>query len=398
MKPRVLIVSAVIPAIHCGGGCLALHRHFVERDDFTVAVASRIAGESSCPEQFSIRANRIWGRAKRTALGRLLTNAEYFSAGWRLPCGLLRFTKEWKPDLIFSVADDFHAPMARHLAQKLNVPFVIDFQDLFACSNFHSGIQRPYRWLIPCLLRKYRRLQRCADAVFHTGEGMREWFGVDARGEVLYPVGAAVIGRPTAAVAPSGRLTLTYTGNCLGPYGKMLLRLANQLERHSKIALEIYTMGNDWPEQDVEHFTRCGILRGFLPFEQLRNELSRAEAFLVAMSFQPSDRTFVETSFTTKWLDYAPCGKPIFVWAPAYSSAARFARETGAGVAVDDPEPQAIVSAIQTEASNSKRWRETGDAAARVAANELNAGRLHGLLRQKLMELITANRMTSQSK
>jgi hypothetical protein len=178
----------------------------------------------------------------------------------------------------------------------------------------------------------------------------------------------------------------------------MLLRLANQLERHSKIALEIYTMGNDWPEQDVEHFTRCGILRGFLPFEQLRNELSRAEAFLVAMSFQPSDRTFVETSFTTKWLDYAPCGKPIFVWAPAYSSAARFARETGAGVAVDDPEPQAIVSAIQTEASNSKRWRETGDAAARVAANELNAGRLHGLLRQKLMELITANRMTSQSK
>jgi glycosyltransferase involved in cell wall biosynthesis len=398
MKPRVLIVSAVIPAIHCGGGCLALHRHFVERDDFTVAVASTIAGESSCAEQFSIRANRIWGRIKRTALGRLLTNAEYFSAGWRLPGGLLRFAKEWKPDLIFSVADDFHAPMAQHLAQKLNIPFVIDFQDLFACSNFQSGIRRPYRWVIPCLLRRYRRLQHSADAVFHTGEGMREWFGVDARGEVLYPVGAAGNGKPVARLAPVDRVKLVYAGNCYGSYGELLLQLAHHLENHSRIALEIYTMGNDWPAREVEHFTRCGIYRGFLPFEQLRKELSRADAFLTIMSFQPADRTFVETSFTTKWLDYAPCSKPIFVWAPAYSSAARFARETGAGVAVDNPEPQAIVSAIQTGASNSKRWRETGDAAARVAANELNAGRLHGLLRQKLMELITANRMTSQSK
>jgi glycosyltransferase involved in cell wall biosynthesis len=398
MKPRVLIVSAVVPAIRLGGGCLALHRHFVERDDFTVAVASRIAGESSCLEQFPIRADRIWGRAKRTALGRLLTNAEYFSAGWRLPGGLLRFAKEWKPDLIFSVADDFHAPMAQRLAQKLDIPFVIDFQDLFACSNFHSGIRRPYRWLIPRLLRRYRRLQHSADAVFHTGEGMRDWFGEDARGEVLYPVGAAGDGKPVAPLAPVDRITLIYAGNCYGPYGELLLQLAHQLENHPGIALEIYTMHNDWPRREVEHFTRCGIYRGFLPFEQLRKELSRADAFLTTMSFQPADRTFMETSFTTKWLDYAPFGKPIFVWAPAYSSTARFARETGAGVVVDKPEPQAVVSAIQTAIANPNQWGEAGRAAARVAANELNTERLHGLLHQKLMELVMTNRVASRSK
>jgi stringent starvation protein B len=116
------------------------------------------------------------------------------------------------------------------------------------------------------------------------------------------------------------------------------------------------------------------------------------------MSFQPADRTFMETSFTTKWLDYAPFGKPIFVWAPAYSSTARFARETGAGVVVDKPEPQAVVSAIQTAIANPNQWGEAGRAAARVAANELNTERLHGLLHQKLMELVMTNRVASRSK
>jgi hypothetical protein len=377
---------------------LALHRHFVERDDFTIAVASRIAGESSCPEQFSLRANRIWDRAKRTTLGRLLTNAEYFSAGLWLPRGLLKYAKEWKPDLIFCVADDFHAPIAQLLAQKLNIPFVIDFQDLFACSNFNSGMRRPYRWLIPRLLQRYRRLQQSADAVFYTGEGMRDWFAENARGEILYPLGPAGNGQPHPAVPPQGRLTLTYAGNCLGPYGQMLLQLARRSEGHPKFALEIYTMGNDWPAQEVEHFTRCGIHRGFLPFEQLRNELSRADAFLTTMSFHPADQVFVETSFTTKWLDYAPCGKPIFVWAPAYSSAARFARQTGAGVIVDDSTPQAVMSAIQMLAANPNQWLEAGRVAARVAANELNAERLHGMLYQKLMALVTANRLAPRNR
>jgi Glycosyltransferase len=313
---------------------------------------------------------------------------EYFSAGKWLAGDLLRYAMEWKPDLIFSVADDFHAPMAQRLAKKLKIPFVIDFQDLFACSNFQNGPRQPYGWLIPHLLKRYRRLQNQADAVFHTGEGMREWFAKDARGEVLYPVGAVADNQPTSAALSSGRLTLTYTGNCLGPYGEMLLQLARELEGHPEIALEIYTMGNDWPAREVERFTRCGIHRGFLPFEQLRQELLRADAFLTAMSFDPSDRTFVETSFTTKWLDYAPYGKPIFVWSPAYSSAARFARDTGAGVVVDNPKPQALVSAIQNMVADSRRWGEAGRAASCVAAHELNASRLHEMLRTRLMELV----------
>jgi glycosyltransferase involved in cell wall biosynthesis len=396
-KPRVIIVSAVIPAIHCGGGCLALHRHFVERDDFTISVCSRIAGESSCPEQFSIRSNRIWARVKRTALGRLLVNAEYVFASKWLPEGLFRYAKKWKPDLVFSVADDYHAPIARRLAQKLGIPFVINFQDLFACSNFQNGKRRPYRWVVPHLLQRYRDLHQNADGVFYTGKGMRDWFGAEARGEVLYPVGAAVSVQPPVAIAPLGRLVLTYTGNCLGPYGDMLLRLAREMDGHPQISLEIYTMGNDWPAREVEYFTRCGILRGFLPFDQLRNELSRADAFLTAMSFHPADRVFVETSFTTKWLDYAPCGKPIFVWAPNYSSAAHFVRETGAGLVVDDPEPKAVVSVIQTVATNPTRWGEAGSAAARVAAKELNAEYLHTVLRQHLMKLVVENQLANRN-
>jgi hypothetical protein len=141
----------------------------------------------------------------------------------------------------------------------------------------------------------------------------------------------------------------------------------------------------------VEYFSRCGIYRGFVPFDQLRKELFLADAFLTVMSFQPADRVFVETSFTTKWLDYAPLGKPIFVWGPAYCSAARFARETRASVVVDNPEPQCLARAIEKVANNSTCWGNAGRAIAKVAAQELSAERLHGVLRQKLEELVAGN-------
>jgi glycosyltransferase involved in cell wall biosynthesis len=399
MKPRVLIVGVVVPAANRGGGCLALHRHFIERDDFTVAVASQNACSSSCPEQFEIRPNPIWARAKRTRMSRWLENVHYLTAGSFLPAPLLEFARKWQPDLIFSVADDLDAPVGFRLARRLRIPFALNFQDLFAFSPFHRKPRRPFHWVRSLLVRRYHYLHDRADAVFHTSEGMRAWFGPAARGDVLYPLGGFEgVSTYVEALPPVGRLTLIYAGNCYGPAGKMLLELARRLEAHPQIALEIYTMGNDWSASDVEHFTQSGVYRGFLPFKQLRDEFARADAFLTTMSFQPDDRTFVETSFTSKWLDYVPYGKPIFVWAPPYSSAIRFAAETGAGIVVDVPEPEAVMAAIKEVMADTERWTQTGRAAARVAANELNAERLHGLLCERLGALVAGKRSCLQNR
>lgn len=389
-KVRVLIVGAVVPATDRGGGCLALHRHFCLRRDFEVAIASTAAAGSSCVQRFEIRASAARQRLKRTRFARLAQNLDYVCAGWRLPAGLLEFARAWRPDVVFTVVDDTHAMLAHRLARTLGVPLAVNFQDLFAFSNFTADYLRPYRGLRSLLAQRYRFLQENADAVFHTSEGMRSWFGAAQRGEVLYPIGDF---DPTAArpPTPGNRRRLIYAGNCYGAYGRMLLRLAAELESHRTIAFEIYTMGNDWPTSAAERFTQSGILRGYQPFEQLKARLENADAFLTTMSFEAEERVFVQTSFTTKWLDYAPWGKPIFAWAPAYSTAAVFATRTGAGVAIAEDDPAAVVRTIEQTLNDPQQTASLARAALDAARTELDAERLHRLLLERIEALVSRN-------
>jgi len=389
LRRRVLIVSGVVPALTRGGGCLALHRHFCERQDFAVAVASYTTAGTSCADVLQIPRTDWWLRVKRTRLCRLAENLDYLAAASRLPRALVRYAKDWKPDLIFSVADDIHAPIAHRLARTLRIPFAVNFQDLFACSSFVPRPCRPLPGVKSLLTSRYRKLQAQADAVFHTSDGMKEWFGMAARGDVLYPIGAATEIEPEPRPSPKGTLTLAYAGNCYGAYGAQVLSLARELDGAAKVTLQVFTMGNDWPAKDVQHYTRTGVYRGYLPFSALRDELEKADAFITTMSFAREDRVFVETSFTTKWLDYAPLGKPIVVWGPEYSSAARFARAKPTGLVVEDFKPASVIAAIERLRADHVEWTRLSLGAMDVAKNELNAERLHNLLKTRLLELVS---------
>ncbi len=369
---------------------MALFRHFCERDDFEIAVASRYPVPEGPGTQLLIRGSLVGSFLRRAGWARLATNVDYLWAGSVVPRNLLAFARTWQPDVIFSVADDFHAPIAWRLARRLGLPFAVNFQDLFACSSFLAAGQRPYGWLAVRLLARYRVIQAEADAVFHTSPGMRAWFGSQGRGEVLYPLAGSttsVCAAPSSM--PSERLTLLYTGNCYGPYGQMLLRLARHLVGHRHWSLAIYAMGNDWRSEDVEFFTRSGVYRGYRPYNELEGDFLAADALLTAMSFDPVDRVFVETSFTTKLVDYTAWGKPIVIWAPTYSSAAQFVAETGAAALVERPDPDAVLSVLELVRQDPGRRRELAGAAVRVAKSVFAPDRLHQILRANLLDLAT---------
>ncbi|MFO1450150.1 MAG: hypothetical protein U1F61_18465 [Opitutaceae bacterium] len=387
-RPRVLLVSSVVPALDRGGGCLALHRHFCERDDFEVAVASELARGSTCPVRIELDTNRLVGRLRRYS--RFLGNLKYVLPRPGVQRAVNRFAETWKPDLVFSVADDTHSLTGLHLARQRGVPFVVYFQDLFAFSTFIPRTQRPYAWVGRRLVQRYRHLQRVSDAVFHTCSGMKDWFGEEAKGEILYAVGGEASQRSEreGGQSPEARkIRLVYAGNCYGAYGRMILELARALEGSSNLDLQVYAMGNDWPAKDVEYFARRGVYLGYLPFGQLQERLLGADAFLITMGFEERDRTFVQTSFPTKWCDYAPFGRPIFVWAPGYSSSARFARETSGGVLVAEPSAHKLVEAIGQVFGNPGRVGEMSRAARGLADHELNSHRLHGVLKNRLLSL-----------
>ena len=387
-KPRVLIVSAVVPAINGGGGRLALHRHFTQREDVICAVVSRFADQSSCKDTYTLKENRLVKRLKRSAISRVVNNLELLTAPLWTNGAAMKWIKDWKPDLVFTVADDWHSQAARKIASRLGIPLVVDFQDIFCLSNFTQLPKKPYGILRPLLVRRFRALQRNARAVFHTSQGMKDWFGVEKRGEVLYPIGEQIQVEALSGTAPREKPLIVYAGNCYGPYGEMLLRLSHAVKKSGKIGLRIFTMGNDWPEDLLEEFSNLGIYKGYRPFAELHEELLAADGFLTAMSFKEVDRTFVSTSFTTKWLDYAPFAKPIFVWAPEYSSAAEFSRRTNAGIVVSDPDPDRLIETILETRKDPGKWVEARESAKDAAENDLNSERIHAVLLRTLDQVL----------
>jgi hypothetical protein len=375
-KLRILIVSSIFPSKEGGGGRLAMYRHFLERDDFDVRVACVDELEDGLA---GIQLKPPLRRFRRTRFSRFARNFSYLFSGLMSP-QLEAYITTWRPDLVFGVPDLEHVGLQRKIARKYAIPFVANFQDIFPVSTFLPEIIKPYGFASKILLKWYHMLSKEAHSVLHTSQGMRDFFARETRSFVLYPLGEHVqLGTPSPS--KKGPWKIVYAGNCYGSYGELMLKVAKQiLEKESMLDLEIYTMGNDWNPSDVEKYSEAGILKGFLPFAELNERLESADAFLTVMSFAPADRLFVETSFTTKWLDYAPKAKPIFVWAPEYSSAAKFARETNAGVVTTSPKVNCLISQIKRTMKNSDAHDNISKAANQVAKTSLNPSIIHQVL------------------
>lgn len=357
-----------------------MYRHLIVKQDFEVAVAATTAYDAPVEKRFVIRRNRVVERLRRTRLARLIYNFEYALNWIVVPHSLLQFAQDFHPDVIVSVVEDWHMGLAWQLAKRLDVPLVVNFQDLFCLSQFVPEQMRPFPWLVSWLVERYRMLNREADHAFYTSEGMWDWFGLEGKGDVLYPIGDFGISQTDASdLMPGSPIKVVYAGNCYGAYGRMLLRLAQAVSHREDIQLTIFAAGNDWPEDQIQKMTIAGIYQGFKPFEHLKHAFQQTDAFLTVMSFEEAEKPFMETSFTTKWLDYVPYGKPVFVWAPEYSTACQFAHQYQAGIAVVDDDPDALVAAMLAAAANPDCWAAATQGARHAAETVLNAEKIHAL-------------------
>ncbi len=387
-KIRILYLSSVVPDKSCGAR-LVLFRHLVYKNDFEVAVASTDANSALTEEKNVILKPRIIDRLRKTRLSRFFANIEYFYNWVHLPAGLLQYARNFDPDVILTVPDNIHTSFALKLSRKLQVPLAVDYQDLFPLSQFIASYAEPWSFTRKFLLKKFHDLHQKADLVFYTSEGMQQWFGKHKNGHVLYPIGdfdrPAITSQPVKSVKKP--ITIVYAGNCYGAYGRMLLEFARVVKDSLEINLKIFPVGKGWSDEDIQEMTNAGIYQSFLPFEALKKEFEKADAFLTVMSFEKPEEPFVRTSFTTKWLDYAPYGKPIFVWGPDYSSGAIFASKYDCGIVVDRNKANDLRTAILDLAGQPKTWLEYGRNAKKASDTVLNPENIHGLLVREIHKL-----------
>src|SRR5262245_17019134 len=386
-KPRILYIAWTAPSTE-SGACLAMRRHLIERKDFeTFVLTNQIFFASEIGSDCFVRP-RWLERAMRTRFRRFIRQLEMLFLGKLMTWRALRVAREFKPDIVFTIPDNDVSWCAYLTAQRLKLPLVTNFQDWWPHNLYWSESERPFLPVGRLLERRFRRMYASSKLAFCTSEGMKEFLGPHPNAVILFPCPGR---RPVkmAATVPrrSTRLRVLYTGTITGDYGQSVLSLARLLAGSPKFQFLVYGPNPDWNHSDVAWAKAQGIYQGFIPHEQLRAALSRADVFLTLMSFERRLEIMSRVSFTTKFLEYTQYGRPVVIWGPSYCQPVIVAKRTAAGLPVESPDPAAVVSAFEELMIESK-YKRFAARAIQAAETFFSPDRIHEVFQTSILRTI----------
>jgi hypothetical protein len=389
-KPLRVFFLTYYPPTPTMGGAMAYYRHFVERKDFNVFVATddeNVLKYNPPYELLIFQQPALLERLTRTRLYKFVHSYKHLYAGNFIPASVMKAAKEFKPDIIFTIAGawGWTTLMAQRLARELNVPLVGSFNDWF---DF-SGIIHPLAH--PMLEKKFRSFYQACDLAWCTSEGMREELGPHRNAQILYPIGANV--QNAASNGAAGRngkskFIVTFAGNLGNWYGTMLEQLITVSLNSQSLEFRIFGSNPSWSVEFDRIAKDKGIFRGHLPFDQLRHEMAEVDATLLLMGFGPEYALTERTSFKTKFLDYLSFEKPIILWGPEYCSATRYAREFDSAEICSTPKASDCLQTILALANNRNRQTALVANSHRMYEDRFHPDKIHAGFVQKIQATV----------
>lgn len=345
-KTRLLLVSIVPPRNDCGVR-IVMYRHLVERKPFELHVASNADFADELLINTQLRLPYPIHRLRKTRFGPQLLPwiTDYENFVWPLTGsrGLEEAIQIFQPDVLLTLAETSVCHIASKAAKRHKLPLAGLFLDWFPVMKPHYGHKRTRG----VLSHRYRDLYAACDLAFCTSDGMKEILGPHPNCHVIYPMpGRHAV--PEKSWPPSnGKFRLVYVGSVENFYGRMICSLVEKIETTNDLEIIVVGPNADWPPEILGRAKAKGIYLGFKPPEEAAKVLAGADALLVVMSFEPEHRLFMETSFTTKFLDYVAFGKPVILWGPEYCTPVKVARRHGGAEVVNQPDADEIISACR---------------------------------------------------
>ena len=384
-KPRIFYLAWTVPSQR-GGACLAMLRHFLLSDDFELFVASSSPFEHPQIPSILIRRHPIMLRLSNTRFCRLIRQVEMTVEPYWILKQIEPILKEFSPDAIFTIPDNTLSWTAYLLAQRTGVPLITNFQDWWPRGQFTLNLEKPYPIVRELLERRFYKMYQASALAFCTSTGMKQKLGEHPNAPVLYPCPAPRDPelKPNFQPPQTGRpLRLIYAGTIINTYGRSVLSLAKALRGRKDIEFHVYGPQPDWPAEEKAWMEAEGVYLGLIPYEQLKVKLYEADACLVVMSFEEKFRQMMETSFTTKFLEYSQFGKPIIVWGPDYCQPVQIARNYGSGLPVNSPNASDVIVALSS-LQNPNQWIELAQGAWKAANSIFDAKSIHSIFKESI--------------
>jgi glycosyltransferase involved in cell wall biosynthesis len=360
MSPiKVLVFSSVVPDARGSGGELVLHRHLKSNPG--------IHSDVVCWKEFPLRLEVI-GKLREIGFRSL-------SRAWECLFPVLPPKKmvhesihSFRPDVIVTVAHGWWHIQARRVARECNLPLVSFFQDWWpdfpdVPGIFRSGIEREFR----------RTCAESAVAICVSDE-MRRELGDPQNALVLHDI-PSLIGSERATPDFALPLRVVYFGN-LYEYGPLIESALRAMNGSDRVRLEVFGPSPLWNSGAEDEFRSRGVYRGFIPSNELAESLHNFQAALVVMSFVPSHRRRMTTSFPSKMIDAVQLGLPIVIWGPEYCSAVKWARPEKRALCVTDANSSALRRALEELAASPSEQERLARSAREAAASDFNRERI----------------------
>jgi hypothetical protein len=390
-KTRVLLVSIAPPQNDCGVR-VVLHRHLVERNPFEVHVVTNADFYRDNPAGTRLTLPRPLHRLRKTRFGPRLSRwlTDYETQVWPLanPRKFDQAVESFKPDVILSLADNCLSSFALRAAQKHKIPLAGLFLDWVPIMKGHYG----HAWTMNGLSRRFQKFYQECDLAFCTSDGMQDVLGAHPNSHVIYPMPGRHCVPENISPPKNGKFRLVYVGSVENFYGRMICSVIEKMSPLTDLEIIVVGPNADWPAGILERAKAKGVYLGFKPPAAAASVLAGADALLVVMSFEPEHRRFMETSFTTKFLDYSAYGKPIILWGPDYCTPTRVARRDGGALVVNTPQADEVLAACRKIATDSSARETLAQQAKNLNAGLFNPDRLQNIFVREMKKLAASSK------
>lgn len=388
-KPRLFYLAWTTPSQR-GGACLAMYRHFILRNDFDIFVASSTEFNHPNIPSLLIHRHPVIKRLSNTRLSRLVRQFEMLIEPYLVLKQVESICNQFSPDAIFTIPDNTLSWTAYLLAKKTGLPLITNFQDWWPKGQFTLDLEKPYPIIRELLEHRFYKMYSASSLVLCTSAGMQQKLGKHSNSTVLYPCPAErepSIKPQFTYPDPDKPLRVIYAGTIINAYGRSVLNLAKLLRGRNDIEFHVYGPPPDWSIEDQNWMKNEGFYLGLVSHEELKSKLYEADACLVVMSFEEEFRVMMETSFTTKFLEYSQFGKPIIVWGPKYCQPIQIAQAYGCGLTVTSSNPNDVVSSL-SQLRNYSNWQALAQKSWQAANSIFDSNSIHNILKQSIYKLV----------
>jgi glycosyltransferase involved in cell wall biosynthesis len=290
----------------------------------------------------------------------------------------------FRPHVLVTVAHGWWHIKARKVAKEFKLPLVSLFQDWWP--DFPE-IPLAFRSRVE---REFRQTSTASNVVICVSDGMLQELGEPENALVVHDAPCLARRREDQCdFKPPMRVA--YFGN-LSDYGPLIENALRVLNISDQVRLEVFGPNPLWTSGAVAEFRSRGLYHGFIPSNELTDSLQQFQAALVVMSFSPSHRRRMATSFPSKMIDAMQVGLPVVIWGPEYCSAVKWARKGERALCVTDPNPSAIRGALEELAASPAEQERLAKSSRETAATDFNHERIQTQFTDALRRAIQVNR------